>query len=164
MTNSKTLEQRLERLEAIEAIRRLKARYFAACDAKDMDVMRDCFAAGTVHIDYGMIGTFDSREGLIQIFEQLGNHPHIIDLHHGQNADIDITGPDTATANWGLYFYQIDTQTQKVTQLGGTYADEYTKTDQGWVIQRTVFTVISSVILQLDESQVSTLFAGKTPA
>ena len=38
-----TLEQRLSRLEAIEAIKQLKARYFHACDRKESAAVRDCF-------------------------------------------------------------------------------------------------------------------------
>ena len=41
-----TLEQRLARLEAIEDIGQLKARYLHACDRKDPDAVRACFVTG----------------------------------------------------------------------------------------------------------------------
>lgn len=158
--NHLNLEQRIQRLESIEAIRALKARYLAACDAKDTALVKDCFAPGKVHIDYGPVGVFDSREGLIKVFQELGCHPHIIDLHHGQNAQISILNERSAQATWGLYFHQIDQNAQRVTQLGGTYQDEYVLTDQGWVISSTVFRAISNFCLQLNETQLSVLMAN----
>ena len=37
-------ERRLARLEALEAIRLLKHRYLNACDLKEVETVRDCFA------------------------------------------------------------------------------------------------------------------------
>jgi hypothetical protein len=48
------VEQRLSRLEAIEAIKRLKARYFHACDTKQPDIVRECFAAGDIDLSEGL--------------------------------------------------------------------------------------------------------------
>lgn len=39
-------EQRLARLEALEAIRQLKHRYLNACDLKEVEVIRECFTSG----------------------------------------------------------------------------------------------------------------------
>jgi len=44
------LEARLSKLEAESDIRRLKARYLNACDAKDADAMRDCFTEDWVSL------------------------------------------------------------------------------------------------------------------
>lgn len=159
----KSLIERIGRLEDIEAIRRVKACYFNACDRKDIDAIRDCFVEGSVHIDYGVIGTFADREGLIKVFIEQGCHPHVVDLHHGQNAEIDITGADTAKASWGLYFYQVDTSTRMLTQLGGNYEDEYRRVGGKWQISRTVFRVYSSVVSQLDGQHLQVLFAGGNP-
>lgn len=159
MTDQSLLD-RVQRLEDIEAIRRLKARYFNACDRKEVDDIRACFVEGPVHIDYGIVGVFADREGLIKVFVDKGCHPYVVDLHHGQNAEIDITGADTAKAIWGLYFYQIDTSTRVLTQLGGRYDDEYRRINGKWQISRTVFHVYSSVMSQLDGQQQQMLFAG----
>ena len=56
---NKTIEQRVQALEDIEAIRQLKARYLFCCDCKDPKGARSCFVDGPIHIDYGVIGTFD---------------------------------------------------------------------------------------------------------
>lgn len=49
------VEARLARLEAVEAIRRLKAHYFHCCDGKDPDGMAACFVSGAADIDYGVL-------------------------------------------------------------------------------------------------------------
>jgi hypothetical protein len=46
------LEQRIARLEAVEAIKKLKAKYFFACDNKQPELVRSCFVDGDMHIDY----------------------------------------------------------------------------------------------------------------
>ena len=54
--NIEALAKRLDRLEAIEAIQTLKARYLSACDSKSVDIIRDCFIDGEILIDYGAVG------------------------------------------------------------------------------------------------------------
>ena len=122
-----TLEQRVTRLEAIEAIKQLKARYFHACDSKDPDTVRGCFASGEIDLQYGRIGSFTNRDDMVAVFTELACQEHIVEMHHGQNPRIDIQGEDRATATWGLYYYLIDTRRNNVTQLGGFYEDAYEK-------------------------------------
>src|ERR1700733_5871009 len=81
MTAMDQLEARLRRLEDTEAIRSLKGRYFFCCDRKDPQGVRDCFAPGKVLIDYGRIGVFSDRDQLVDVFERLGCHDHIVEMH-----------------------------------------------------------------------------------
>lgn len=154
------LEQRIARLEAIEAIRKLKAQYLSACDLKELDGIRECFAEGEVHIDYGMLGIHKHREALIGLFDQLGNHPHIHDSHHGQNAVIDILSETTAKAQWQLSFQQINTQENTVTQFAGLYQDQYQKVGEQWLITSTVFKVLSTHISKITDGNIEVVFAG----
>lgn len=155
------LEQRLQRLEDIEAIRQLKARYFHACDRKDVAALRDCFCAGDVHIDYGALGTFHSRDEFLALFTELACHEQIIDMHHGQNAQIKWHSSTQATATWDLYFHQIDRHNNTLTQLAGYYEDEYQKHANQWQMARTVFRVSSTCLVQMDDTQLRLLFAGQ---
>lgn len=53
MNNSiESLAERLGALEAREAIRELKHRYFRACDQQRPDLVAACFAPGAAVIDY----------------------------------------------------------------------------------------------------------------
>jgi hypothetical protein len=138
---------RLQRLEDIEAIRLLKARYFHACDRKDTTTLRDCFVTGPLLIDYGAIGRFTTREEFLTVYEALACHPHIIDMHHGQNAQIEWLSPESARAVWDLYFFQTNTQAGTFTQLAGSYHDRYEKRDGHWQITETLFQPTSTLVL-----------------
>ena len=118
------VEQRLARLEAIEAIRQLKARYFDACDSKDPERVRACFAPGDIDLRYGRIGHFGNREDMLSVFTELACQEHIVEMHHGQNPQIALQDEQHASARWGLYYHMLDTRRQVATQLGGVY-EEY---------------------------------------
>jgi hypothetical protein len=155
-----SLEQRLARLEAIEDIRQLKARYFHACDNKQPDVVRECFAVGKIDLRYGRIGNFDDREKMLAVFTELACQPHIVEMHHGQNPRIEVLDADNATGIWGLYYYMIDTRRQIVTQLAGFYDDAYSRSDGQWRITRSSHVVTSTQIFDLTEGLARLIFAG----
>jgi hypothetical protein len=154
------LEERLQRLEDIEAIRHLKAAYFHACDRKDTDTLRACFTAGPLVIDYAAIGRFETCEAFIDCFRALGGHAHIIDMHHGQNAQIHWESPTEAHAVWDLYFFQINTESRTLTQLAGFYRDRYVKQEGAWKIVETVFTPTSTMMLDASAEVLKPLMAG----
>lgn len=139
----RTIEQRLQRLEAIEAIRLLKHRYLNACDLKDIDTIRDCFACGEVHIDYGPVGVFTDRNRFIDLYRQEACHEYVIDLHHGANPEIEILDDDHARGRWALYYFNINAQSGATRQLGGFYQDEYQLINGAWKITATCFTAHS---------------------
>ncbi|MGB1140508.1 MAG: nuclear transport factor 2 family protein [Halioglobus sp.] len=155
-----SIEQRLARLEAIEDIRQLKATYFHACDTKQPELVRECFAEGEIELRYGRIGTFNNREDMLAVFTELACQSHIVEMHHGQNPRITITGSDTATATWGLYYCLIDTRRNIVTQLGGFYDDAYARREDRWQIVRSCYEVTSTQIFDLSEGLAKLVFAG----
>ena len=155
-----TLEQRIARLEAIEAIKVLKASYFEACDRKQPDQVRACFAAGPIDLRYGRIGAFEDREQMIQVFTELACSDHIVEMHHGQNPQIEILDEDHAVATWGLYYYMIDTRRQTTTQLAGFYDDAYRRIDGQWLITRSHYEVVSTQIMELSGDAAVSVFAG----
>ena len=156
-----TLEQRLARLEAIEAIKQLKARYFHACDNKQPDVVRECFAPGAIDLRYGRIGNFSDREAMLAVFTTLACQEHIVEMHHGQNPRIEVLDANNATGTWGLYYYLIDTRRQIVTQLAGTYDDAYARSENGWQITRSYYDVTSTQIFDLADGLARVIFAGQ---
>lgn len=155
-----TLEQRVARLEAIEAIRQLKASYFHACDHKQPDVVRECFAPGPIELRYGRIGNFSDREQMLAVFTELACQPHIVEMHHGQNPRIEVHDADNATGSWGLFYYLIDTRRQTVTQLAGFYDDAYVRLEGQWRISRSSYEVTSTQIFDLTEGLARVIFAG----
>ena len=160
MTDNKRLEARIQALEDREAIRDLKARYFAACDGKDPAAMRACFVDGPVAIDFGAIGSFERADDLVAVFERLGCHPHMVEMHHGVNARIALNEADTAVGEWALHYQLINTEEMTLTQLGARYEDEYRRTEAGWRISATRCIVHSTMVLQLGEDALKRVFAG----
>ncbi|MGH8528901.1 MAG: nuclear transport factor 2 family protein [Nevskiales bacterium] len=157
------IERRLRVLEDIEAIRGLKTRYLASCDAKNPQGMRACFADGPVHIDYGAVGTFDRADALVKVFTELACHQHMVELHHGVNPQIEVLDENKAKGRWGLHYFLIDTKAKSLTQLGGYYEDEYRKVNGAWKISRTHFVVTSTLAMDVSEGAAKTLFAGRSP-
>lgn len=157
---SPDLEQRLRRLEDIESIRTLKARYLFACDRKDPKAMRACFADGPVHIDYGVVGTFQDADTLVALYTQIACHPHMVEMHHGANPQIEVLDGDRARGTWSLHYFLVNTQTRGLTQLAGYYEDEYCRQNGAWKIRRTRFVATSTLALDYNEGTVKTLFAG----
>ena len=155
-----SLEQRVARLEAIEAIRQLKARYLDACDRKQPAEVRACFVDGEMVIDYDRVGELGSADELTALFERFGCEPHIVEMHHAQNPQITVRDEDTASGRWGLYYHLIDTRANTVTQLGGFYEDEYRRVDGEWKISATRFRVTSTQIMDLAEGLARPVFAG----
>ncbi|CAB3794091.1 Bile acid 7-alpha dehydratase [Paraburkholderia caffeinitolerans] len=163
MSPIEALEARLRALEDADAIRSLKARYFACCDMKDPQGMRECFAAGPVRIDYGAIGVFDNRDGLVAVFERLGCHPHIVEMHHGVNPQIEVLDSAHARGTWGLHYQMLDTRERAFTQLGAYYEDEYRKIDGEWKIAATRCVVTSTLVGSYADAAPGVRFAGRQP-
>lgn len=154
------LSQRLARLEAVEAIRQLKYRYFHACDTKQPDLVRECFAPGTIDLRYGRIGDFTDREQMLAVFTELACQEHIVEMHHGQNPQISLLDEEHAGGIWGLYYHMIDTRRRLVTQLAGFYDDGYIHADGEWRINKSYYTVTSTQIFELGDGLAHVIFAG----
>ena len=120
-----------------------------------------CFADGKVHIDYGVVGTFDNADELKTIYTQMACHPHMVEMHHGSNPRIQVIDENNAKGQWSLSYQLSNTDMNSLTQLGGEYQDEYRLTEDGWKIVSTIFAVTSTLVVQLEESGMKQLFAGR---
>lgn len=155
-----SLEQRIAALESLEAIRTLKARYLFACDRKDPVTMRACFADGKVHIDYGVVGTFDNADTLVKLYTEVACHPNMVEMHHGSNPQIELVSADHARAQWSLHYCLLETNSKSFTQLGGYYEDEYRKFGADWKMTSTRFVATSTLQMDMSEGIAKVLFAG----
>ena len=165
-----TLEQiaaRLAVLEDKEAIRALKARYLRACDLKQPDVVRDCFAPGAIRIAYQNFPEFTDRDAFVDIFQAMGCQPGVYDIHHATNWEIDLTGAepgaDSATGKWSLNFRTILTVPRQIVRLAVEYEDVYRRQDGRWWIVDTVSRVTSMLTEQVGEDGSVTVIALAEP-
>lgn len=162
-----TLEQiasRLAVLEDKEAIRELKARYLRACDLKQPDVVRDCFAPGAIRIAYENFPEFTDRDAFVDIYKTMGCQPGVYDQHHATNWEIELTGADTATGKWSLNFRTILTGPRQVVRLVVEYEDIYRRQDGRWWISETTSRVTSMLTEQVAEDGSVTVVVLAEPA
>lgn len=149
------LGQRIDALEKIEAIKKLKYRYWRACDAKDPEGFRASFIRSGARIDYGKLGSFDDVEPMVAIFTKIAlykvdGRQVIYDMHHGMHPDITLTGDTTATGRWTLRFRQINLLTNTELLSTSEYDDEYVIEDGEWKMSACTNTQIWSVMKPLD--------------
>lgn len=137
MSELEELRRRVQHLEDIEAIRRLKARYLNACDSQDPESAKNCFAEGEVVIDMGHVGVFRDREGFADVYRTFGCQPFILDMHHGANPEIEFTDDNHARALWALEYRNFNLEAKTVTFVSLIYHDEYVRQRGQWKIAKT---------------------------
>lgn len=136
------LERRVAALEAAEAIRALKHRYWRACDAKDPEAFRACFVAEGADVDFGPMGRFDDADGIAEVFRQVAlarqadGRPVVLDMHHGMHPDIDVLDATHATGRWTLRFRQLNLVDDTETVAAIEYDDDYVVEEGRWRIRR----------------------------
>ena len=148
----KDLEKRIQKLEDIEAIKQLKARYWFACDRRDGVEIKNCFVSDGLLIDFGFIGQFTDINEFLELFLQLTDKPSHIDLHHGLGPEIKIIDETSATGRWRMQFQLIETETQVAQFMGGYYEDSYRKELGEWKIETTKYNLTFNLMMQKDSA------------
>ena len=157
------LQAPIARLEALEAIKALNARYWYACDQKDVEAVRDCFLDGPVEIHYdGPVGLVHHRDGLYEVFKDIACQSQIVEMHHGGPPNIEVTSSDAASARWGLVYHLMNTELQTVSVVGGYYDDEYRYLEGRWWISKARFEVCSAVTYGFKDAALRMLHASAT--
>lgn len=142
MAGTADIEARLRVLEDIEAIKKLKAKYFRCLDSKLWDDLAECFAddAMTSYTDgqYCLKG----REEIMKFLKAGLARTSLFGFHQGHTPEIDITGEDTARGVWSSHYYMINTRTNTTAHCGSFYHDEFIRQQGGWKISSTGYTRI----------------------
>ena len=126
------LEQRLIRVESIEAIRTLKARYCDLCDeGYDADALCALFTEDAVW-DGGKLGVY---EGIEKIHEFFVDMPNIMSfaIHNITNSAVELSQDgQSAVARW--YLIQMATQKEQnlAVWLTGRYVDQLVLENDIW--------------------------------
>jgi hypothetical protein len=124
-----------EQLLEIEAIKKLKARYFRLVDTKQWDEWRRLFAEDAVF--HGAVE--GARGGPDPFVDYTRSHlEQAVTVHHGHMPEIELTSADTARGVWAMVDYvefPSDGTTDALLQRGyGHYEEEYRKIAGEWKI------------------------------
>jgi len=133
----------VERLQAIEDIRRLKARYFRCLDAKDWD-------------GFGAVFTDDAQ---LELTEEAAGRPPVVgrdaivalvrrvvgdavSVHHGHAPEITVESPDEASGIWAMEDRLVWPEGSRARSMHGYghYHERYRRTHEGWSISRMALT------------------------
>ena len=124
-------------LQEIEAIKRLKYKYFRALDTKCWDEMRECFTEDATAAYASGKYSFHGREQILKFLIDAMDRPTVLSAHHGHHPEIEITGATTAVGVWALADTFIDLQGGVTIRGAAFYRDEYVKVNGQWKIKST---------------------------
>ena len=134
----------------IEAIRRLKARYFRTMDTKDWDGMREVFTDDVI-IDTSESGG-DVVRGADAFMAFLRDVlAGTVTVHQGHMPEIDVTSPTTATGIWALNDIVIWPNGMRLDGYGH-YHETYEKGADGWRITSSKLTRLHTDFVMPEES------------
>jgi bile-acid 7alpha-dehydratase len=133
------LEARIQSLEDIEAIKRLKYKYLRCLDTKQWDEMATTFAPNaTTDYSDGEL-KFSGRDTIMKFLREsaMGGPEGLIGVHQVHHPEIELTSPTTAKGTWALYNYLLHKTGNTGLRICAYYHDEYVKTQGQWLIKST---------------------------
>ena len=140
----------LERLDAIESIRQLKARYYRCLDTKDWAGLETVFAPDVYADMREAVEDYDPAAtitGAHSFAQSIKNAVEGLDtVHHGHTPEIEITSPTAARGIWAmedkLWKQKNSTSTLPFDFLHGYghYHETYEKVSGHWLIKTTKLT------------------------
>ena len=159
------LDRRVERLEDVEAIKRLKAEYAAACDRSyDATAVADLFVEDGVW-ESNVLGTYRGRAAIYGFIDGSERETPWI-VHIITNARIDVA-PSGESASGAFSLLEISTVTDEHSAAGGdsvvstaTYDDTFVKRDGRWYFQHVIANW--QQISNLDQGWARQRFRGTT--
>ena len=128
------LEKRIRRLEDIEAIKELKARYWYYIEHKMWDELPDLFTEDNSHPKADGTPGVQGKDAVVKYLVDLLTPGR--NVHQGHSPIIEFTSDTTATAKWSLNDYnEFDPKAITGFEGWGSYDDEYVKEDGKWKIK-----------------------------
>lgn len=125
-------------MEDIEAIKRLKARYFRTMDTKDWDAMRQVFTDDVV-IDTTASGgsVVTGADGFMAFLRETLDG--VTTVHQGHTPEIELTTATTASGVWALNDVLVWPDGNRLDGYGH-YHETYVKEADGWRIASSTLT------------------------
>jgi hypothetical protein len=126
-----------EDLVELEAIKRLKYRYARLLDLKRWDELETLFVPEATASYSDGTYAFEGRDAIMAFLRDAMSSPGMLTSHRVHQPEIDLTGPDTATAVWALEDVVILLDHHLTIRGSAFYRDEYVKVDGAWRIKHT---------------------------
>ncbi len=131
--STENLEKRIQVLEDMEEIKKLKRRYCALCDANyDADGLADLFMENAVW-NGNELGRADGREAIRQFFQRAPERLPFA-VHMVLNPIIEVDG-DRATGTWYLFQACTYASTNQAVWGSARYDEEYVRSNGQWKFQ-----------------------------
>lgn len=129
-----TLEERISRLESIESIRHLQAKYQRCLDTRDFDGLAECFTDDVISSYGNGAMSYRGKEAVMEFLcgAMKLDMPSTHLIHGGE---IDILSPDTATAKWYLEDHLLHEKLLVELHGAAIYTVQYVQTEEGWRIK-----------------------------
>jgi hypothetical protein len=138
----------VERLEAIEEIKQLKARYFRCMDTKDWEGFTAVFAPDArMDVSGELPGDVSDGSGITTGSREIaafvrGSIDDVTTVHHGHTPEIDVTSPTNAAGVWAMEDHLWWPEGSPITTMHGYghYHETYEKQEGRWLITSTTLT------------------------
>lgn len=128
----------LDDLLAIDAICRLKHRYFRFLDQHRWDDMGGILTDDVVASYGGGAYAFEGRDEVLAFLDRGMGREDFLSSHRGHHPEIVLLGPDAATGTWAFEDEVVLGQWNLLIRGAGFYEDEYRRESDGqWRIART---------------------------
>jgi uncharacterized protein (TIGR02246 family) len=126
-----------EDLVEIEAIKNVKYRYLRAVDTRDWDLLASTLTEdATCAYSAGKI-SYEGRDAIVKFLTESMPAKDMLTSHKVHHPEIELTGPDTADARWGLEDVVIILSAGINLRGAAFYEDKMVKVDGHWRIAHT---------------------------
>lgn len=150
-----TLEERIQRLEDIEEIRYLQAKYQRSLDTRDFNGIAECFADDVVS-SYGN-GTmaYTGKDNVIKFLMNVMS-VEMPSAHMIHGGEIDVDG-QKATGKWYLQDFLINKEHNVNIYGAAIYENSYAKVDGVWKIKEIGYKRLYEYMDMVSQTQLATL-------
>ena len=129
----KILEEECRRLSDIEAIRRLRYKYWRCIHKGLWDDLMDCYADEAA-VDFGYGLKLEGKTALTDFYKGSMTSAFSLVDPQGHNPEIEVLSSTTARGFWQLDNTMVEAQTSKAVRVGASYDEEYVKLNGEWKI------------------------------
>jgi ketosteroid isomerase-like protein len=138
VSDAAEMERRLSRLEDLEAIKRLKAKYWNSVDRHEWDKLAECLTEDC-SFETPMMAPMQGRDFIVRVLKRAMRT--VTTAHQGHNPEIEIESDGAAHGRWALNDL-VRTPEGGLLKGYGHYEEQYVKQDGAWKIRSSRLTYL----------------------